>query len=288
MTADERPPTDEAEEQHAERAESARSANTERKFYGRRRGKTLRKGHADLLATRLEDLSLRGVTRRENPDRAPLDLDPVFGAGRDIWLEIGFGAGEHLVHQALSNPGVGLIGAEAFVNGVAALLARIEKVGADNIALHAGDARDLLDVIPTGRLARVFLLYPDPWPKTRHRRRRFIARENIDALARAMEPGASLRLATDIPDYVAHAVRVFRAHPAFGPPVEDPATCHTPWSDWTRTRYEAKALREGRTPHYLTFRRGAASGAMRHSEPDGRRPDGETGSDPDAQHPDSV
>ena len=286
MTGDEQPPTDEVEEKVSDRVDSARSGHRERKFYGRRHGKTLRKGHADLLATRLEALSLRGVMRSENPDRAPLDLDAVFGAGRDVWLEIGFGAGEHLVHQALSNPRVGLIGAEAFINGVAALLARIEKAGADNIALHAGDARDLLDVIPEGRLARVFLLYPDPWPKTRHRRRRFIAPENLDALARAMEEGASLRLATDIPDYVAHAVRVFTAHSAFGPPDEDPATCHTPWPDWTRTRYEAKALREGRTPHYLTFRRRATFAAARRPEPDGRRPDGETESHPEAQHPD--
>src|SRR5699024_8337354 len=123
-------------------------------------------------------------------------------AGRPVWLEIGFGSGEHLVHQAARNPDVGIIGAEPYINGVAALLGKIQRAGVTNLAVHPGDARDLMDVLPEASIARAFLLYPDPWPKRRHHRRRFVTPEHLGPLARAMAPGAVLRVATDIPDYV--------------------------------------------------------------------------------------
>ena len=226
-----------------------------RNFHGRRHGKTLRARQARLLEDLLPRLALPGVGWDENPDRAPLDPSRLFPGARDLWLEIGFGGGEHLAHQARANPDVGLIGAEPFVNGVAMLLATLDEDPAPNLRLHMGDARDLLDVLPAGSVGRVFVLYPDPWPKTRHVERRFIGPDNLTALARVMRPGAVLRLATDIDVYVAHALAAVRAHPAFATVAGGPEDRRRPWPDWPGTRYEAKALREGRRPTYLTFER---------------------------------
>jgi tRNA (guanine-N7-)-methyltransferase len=225
-----------------------------RTFYGRIRGKALRPNQRRLLEDLLPRLAVHGVARAGTPGRVPVDPAALFGPGRPVWLEIGFGGGEHLVHQAISHPEVGLIGCEPFVNGVAMALARIEAAGLGNLRLHAGDARDLLDLLPAACLARVFLLYPDPWPKTRHRERRFMNPENLVALARVMAPGAELRLATDIPDYVAHALAALAATGGFV--VQDgPDDWVWPWPGWPGTRYEAKALREGRVPQYLSILR---------------------------------
>lgn len=181
-----------------------------------------------------------------------VDLAALFGDARPVWLEIGFGGGEHLVHQAALHPGVGLIGAEPFVNGVAMALARIEAEGLENVRIHAADARDLLDQLPEGGIARVFLLYPDPWPKTRHWDRRFMNPDNLAALARVMAPGAELRLATDIAEYARHAVRA--AEIAGGFALQGgPRDWERPWPDWVTTRFEARARREGRGSQYLTF-----------------------------------
>jgi tRNA (guanine-N7-)-methyltransferase len=171
-----------------------------RNFYGRIRGKTLRASQKDYLAEDLGPLTLRGVTREDNPERRVLDLG--FAEGRPLWLEVGFGGGEHLVHMAAANPGVTIIGAEPFVNGIAMLLGKIRGAGVANLWLHPGDVRDLFDVLPDGCLAKVFLNYPDPWPKARHHRRRFVTPEYLGPLARVMAPGAEFRVATDIPDYV--------------------------------------------------------------------------------------
>lgn len=220
-----------------------------RNFYGRVHGKTLRASQKDYLAQDLEPLRLKGVTPAENPARQPLDLS--FTRGRPLWLEVGFGGGEHLVHMAALYPQAFLIGAEPFVNGIAMLLGKIRAAGVTNLALHPGDVRDLFDVLPPSSIARAFLNYPDPWPKRRHHRRRFVTQDHLVPLARVMQPGAAFRVATDIPDYVRQARLEV---PAAGfLPVSDGGT---PWEDWPSTRYEQKALREGRTPHYLTFRRG--------------------------------
>ena len=224
-----------------------------RNFYGRFKGKALRPYQERLLDEDLDALSPGPVGWDENPDRAPLDLGALFG-GRDVWLEIGFGGGEHLVHQALANPDVGFLGCEPYLNGVAMLLAKIRKAGVTNIRVHPGDARDLFDVLPEGFIARAFLLYPDPWPKKRHHRRRFVTQEHLAPLARALRPGAEFRVATDIPDYVRQALEeVPRA--GFDWQALGPEDWRRPWADWTSTRYEQKALREGRVPHYLTFLR---------------------------------
>ena len=181
-----------------------------------------------------------------------VDLAALFGDARPVWLEIGFGGGEHLVHQAALHPEVGLIGAEPFVNGVAMALARIEAVGLENVRIHAADARDLLDQLPEGGIARVFLLYPDPWPKTRHWDRRFMNPDNLAALARVMAPGAELRLATDIAEYARHAVRAAEIAGRFALQ-GGPRDWERPWADWVTTRFEARARREGRGSQYLTF-----------------------------------
>ncbi|MEM1315931.1 MAG: tRNA (guanine(46)-N(7))-methyltransferase TrmB [Pseudomonadota bacterium] len=226
-----------------------------RNFHGRRHGKKLRQGQADHLRDTLPRVCVPGVAWSENPERAPIDLDALFGGPREVWLEIGFGGGEHLLAQALANPDVGLIGAEPFVNGVAVHLAAMERAGAGNIRLHAGDARDLLEVLPEASVARAFVLYPDPWPKTRHHKRRFINPDNLDALARVLKPGAHLRVASDIPDYIRHALEAAHPRDDFAWTAERPADWRQAWPDWPGTRYEAKALREGRTPGYLTFQR---------------------------------
>ena len=147
----------------------------------------------------------------ENPGRTPLAPAAIFGDARPIWLEIGFGAGEHLAAQAAAHPEVGLVGCEPFVNGVAAALGKLGGLG--NVRIHPGDARDLVELLPDGALARVFLLYPDPWPKARHARRRFAGTENLAMLARVMAAGAELRIATDIADYAEHAREAVAATP---------------------------------------------------------------------------
>ena len=226
-----------------------------RNFYGRRHGKALRPGQQVHLDTTLEALRPKGVTWAENPERNPLDLTTLFDREGDLWLEIGFGSGEHLLHQARTYPNVNFIGCEPFINGVAALVPRIAEEGLENIRVHPGDARDLLDVLTPGSVARAFLLYPDPWPKARHHRRRFVNPEMMEPLARAMAKGAHLRVATDIEDYVRQTLEVTGQGGLFEWLAETPADWREPWPDWHRTRYEAKAVREGRTPHYLTFQR---------------------------------
>ena len=221
-----------------------------RNFYGRRHGKTLRQSQKGYLSEDLGDLRPRGITVHENPDRAPVDPRAIFGDDRPLWLEVGFGGGEHMVAMAARYPDIGIIGCEPFINGVAMLLGKIRAAGVTNVSVHPGDARDLMDVLPDASIARAFLNYPDPWPKARHHRRRFVTPEHLVPLHRVMAPGAEFRVATDIPDYMRQTLEeVPRA--GFALVAEGPEA----WDDWHSTRYEQKALREGRVPHYATFRR---------------------------------
>ncbi len=227
------------------------SERPHRNFYGRFKGKTLKQSQKAYLNEDLAALSPGLVGWDENPDRAPLDLQARFG-GRPVWLEVGFGGGEHLVHQAQQNPDIAIIGAEPYINGVAMLLGKIRQAGVTNLAVHPGDARDLMDVLPAGSIQRAFLLYPDPWPKKRHHRRRFVTQEHLEPLAKVLAPGAIFRVATDIPDYVRQTLEeVPKA--GFRWLAKRPKDWREPWDDWISTRYEQKALREGRVPHYLTF-----------------------------------
>jgi tRNA (guanine-N7-)-methyltransferase len=224
-----------------------------RNFYGRLKGKSLKKSQKTYIDEDLDALSPGAVDWDANPDRRPLDLDTLFG-GRKVWLEIGFGGGEHLVHQAGQNPDVGIIGCEPYINGVAMLLGKIRRAGVDSLAIHPGDVRDMFDVLPEASIDRAFLLYPDPWPKTRHHRRRFVTPEHLEPLARVLKPGAIFRVATDIEDYVRQTLEQVPQH-GFDWLAEGPEDWRAPWDDLISTRYEQKALREGRTPHYLTFRK---------------------------------
>lgn len=189
-----------------------------------------------------------------NPDQ-DTDLERLFPEARAIWLEIGFGAGEHVSAQAARNPDVGIIGCEHYLNGVASCLSQIEEQDLDNVRLHHGDARDLMDALPDASIDRIFLLYPDPWPKARHHKRRFINPDNLDAFSRIMQDGARLRVASDIPEYIEWTLDRLSERDDFtlhGDPSEG---FRLAWDDWPGTRYEAKALREGRVPAYLTFTR---------------------------------
>lgn len=220
-----------------------------RNFYGRIHGKTLRHSQKTYLAEDLDALSLKGISVEQNPGRVEFDARAIFG-DRPLWLEIGFGGGEHLVHMAARYSEVGLVGAEPFVNGIAMLLGKIRSAGVTNLAIHPGDVRDLFDVLPAASVAKAFLNYPDPWPKARHHRRRFVTPGYLAALQRVLQPGAEFRVATDIPDYVRQTLDEV---PLAG--FDLLAEGGEPWADWISTRYEQKALREGRVPHYLTFRR---------------------------------
>ncbi len=224
-----------------------------RNFYGRFKGKGMRDSQQRYLDEDLAALSPGAVDWDVNPERFPLDLAALF-PGKDVWLEIGFGGGEHLVHVASQNPDIGLIGCEPYINGVAMLLGKLRQAAVENVAIHPGDARDLFDVLPAGSLKKVFLNYPDPWPKKRHHRRRFVTPEHLVPLHQAMAPGAELRVATDIKDYVRQTLEEV-PRVGFEWTAEQARDWREPWDDWVSTRYEQKALREGRTPHYLTFRR---------------------------------
>ena len=224
-----------------------------RNFYGRRKGKHLKASQERYVEEDLAALSPGPVDWDVNPSRAHLDVDALFG-GRPLWLEIGFGGGEHLVHQAAQNPDVGIIGCEPYINGVAMLLGKIRKAGVDNLRVYPGDARDLFDVLPEASVSKAFLLYPDPWPKARHHRRRFVTPEHLEPLARVVRPGAEIRVATDIEDYVRQTLEEVPRH-GFAWQAERAEDWRRPWDDWISTRYEQKALREGRVPHYLTFQR---------------------------------
>jgi len=216
-------------------------------FFGRRKGKKLRAGQDELVQNLLP--AIRVVPGSDLPGQFPNSQ------ARETWLEIGFGGGEHLAAQARAHPEIGFIGCEPFVNGVAKLLADIDREGLSNIRIWDADATELIDLLPPRSIAGAYLLYPDPWPKRRHRKRRFVSDESLAALARIMPPGAQLRFATDIDDYAGWVLaRVLRSR-AFAWTAEHPDDWRQPWADWPGTRYEAKAGHEGRRPAYLTFER---------------------------------
>ena len=218
-----------------------------RRLYGRSRGKALRAGQERLIA---EALPLYSISSRA------LAAGEVFAAPpREIWLEIGFGAGEHLIEQARANPDVGVVGCEPFLNGVAAALAVLERERLVNVRLRRGDAQALVEAAPDGFFSRVFILYPDPWPKRRHHKRRIVVAGMIEALARVMRRGSELRFATDIDDYAGWTLKRFLASPHFRWAANRADDWRLPWPEWRSTRYEAKARKGGRGSVYLTFAR---------------------------------
>ncbi|MBO6634341.1 tRNA (guanosine(46)-N7)-methyltransferase TrmB [Parvibaculum sp.] len=232
---------------------SGERETSRRHVYGRTKGKALRPRQANLMETLYPGVSI-------SLGEGLLDPHALFGDVDEVWLEIGFGGGEHLAHQAVAHPRVGIMGCEPFLNGVAKLVSEIDVRGLSNVRILNDDARFLLERLPPAALSRVFILYPDPWPKKRHNKRRFINEETLGFLAAALKTGGELRFASDIPDYVAwtlaHIDRFNREHgKTFVWTAERAADWRTPYDGWPGTRYEAKAIREGRRPAYLTFRR---------------------------------
>jgi len=216
------------------------------RFYGRRHGRPLRQNARTLIDSLLPRIAIAPPQPGARLDPAALFPEPV----REVWLEIGFGGGEHLAAQAAAHRDVGMIGCEVFVNGIAALLAHVQRERLDNVRVFPDDARLLFPALPDACFARVFVLFPDPWPKKRHIARRFVGPENLPELARLMTDGAELRIATDEPVYQEWALEQMAASRDFADATTDR---HARPADWPPTRYEAKALREGRKPIYLRY-----------------------------------
>ena len=230
--------------------ERARRGDEDRAFYGRRIGKPLKPAQSKAIEAHL------GALRLPLDEPAPADLATLFEAPVErVRLEIGFGGGEHLRARAEASPATGFIGVEPFVNGMAKLMRAQQRAPLANLRVHDDDAAELLDWLPEASLDHVDLLYPDPWPKARHHKRRFVVPRNLDRLARALRPGASFHFASDWADYVNWTLAHTRAHPAFAWEAASAADWREPFEDWPGTRYEAKAIREGRVPAYLRFRR---------------------------------
>ena len=218
-------------------------------FFGRRKGHKLRPHQADLIDHLLPHLAVDIAS----PASSPAELfDPPAQAMR---LEIGFGGGEHLVAEAQKLPATGFIGCEPYVNGMAKILAQIEANNIGNIRLFAGDAADLLAWLPPQSLVRVDLIHPDPWPKRRHWKRRFVQDATVKELARVLRPGGEFRFVHDIDDYTAWTLAHLLRSPDFRWLAERADDWRRPWEGYTMTRYGRKAEREGRVANYLRFER---------------------------------
>ncbi|MBB3315294.1 MULTISPECIES: tRNA (guanosine(46)-N(7))-methyltransferase TrmB [unclassified Rhizobium] len=219
-------------------------------FFGRRKGKALREHQAErlntLLPTFLIDLSAA----------PPEPLNTLFPAPTQrLRLEIGFGGGEHLIHRAVEMPSTGFIGVEPFINSMQKLLTSVDKADARNVRVYNDDATQLLDWLPDASIDQIDLLYPDPWPKRKHWKRRFVSKTNLDRFHRVLKPGGLFCFASDIDTYVNWTLLKCRDHGGFDWLAQDAADWLTPYEGWPSTRYEAKARREGRSSAYLTFKR---------------------------------
>jgi tRNA (guanine-N7-)-methyltransferase len=226
------------------------AAHAHGSFFGRRKGHKLRIHQADLIAHLLPQLAL------DIGSPAPADLSELFDDGIEtIRLEIGFGGGEHLIAEAQAFPDIGFIGCEPYVNGMAKILTQIEAVNIRNIRLYAGDAAELVAWAPPQSMARIDLIHPDPWPKRRHWKRRFVQDATVAAMARILKPQGEFRFVSDIDDYCAWTLAHLLRSPDFFWTAERAADWHLPWAGYTVTRYGRKAEREGRKAAYLRFRR---------------------------------
>ncbi|SDT31011.1 tRNA (guanine(46)-N(7))-methyltransferase TrmB [Bradyrhizobium canariense] len=224
--------------------------HTHGSFFGRRKGHKLRLHQADLIEHLLPRLAL------DISGPSPADLAGLFDRGvDDVRLEIGFGGGEHLVAEALAFPNLGFIGCEPYVNGMAKILAQIETRNIGNIRLFAGDAAELLAWAPPHALARIDLIHPDPWPKRRHWKRRFVQDATVAAMARILRPHGEFRFVSDIAEYCAWTLAHLTRSADFIWTAERASDWRLPWADYTMTRYGHKAEREGRTAAYLRFRK---------------------------------
>ncbi len=224
---------------------------THNNFYGRRKGPTLSLRKKHLLENTLPKLKIN-VSECEKP----LNPRNLFSAYfKEVWLEIGFGKGEHVAWQALNNKNVGILGCEPFINGVAGLLSHIEEQNINNIKIYDDDARHLLKVLEPESIGRTFLLHPDPWPKNRHQGRRFVSQKNLEELARVMKDGAELRIGTDHMGYARWTISQMLNHPLFEWQAENSSDWKTPPDDWPTTRYNKKALDIGQDSIHFIFKR---------------------------------
>ncbi len=223
---------------------------TQRRIYGRRKGHRLRPGRRRLLAERLPELLL------QVPEHGEIDVGALFPDRRDrLWLEIGFGGGEHLIAQAKAHPEVGMIGCEPYIAGVARLLSLAEAEGVGNLRIVVDDARLLLRTLPDACLERIFVLFPDPWPKTRHHKRRIVNPQTAAEFARLLRDGGELRLATDDMGYARAMLLALLPRPELRWQAHRPGDWRERPDDWPATRYEQKARAAGRRCVYLRFRR---------------------------------
>jgi tRNA (guanine-N7-)-methyltransferase len=220
-----------------------------RQLYGRAKGKALRPAQSQRLAELLPQIQIDLGRLKEGP------VALFSSRPRRVVLEIGFGGGEHLASMAKAEPESGFLGVEPFLNGVAKLLGQIEANGLDNLRLLRGDGRDVLAHLPDASLDAVYLLYPDPWPKRRQRKRRIVDPAFVAELARVIRPGGEFRFASDIDDYVGWTLARILPNRDFCWLAAEADDWRLPWAGWHRTRYEEKAIREGRVPSYLRFRR---------------------------------
>ena len=231
-----------SEEQHPSRRSEA--------FFGRRKAKNLSIPQQTLLDELLPKLKFDVESPRLENLAEAFPHKP-----EKIVLESGFGGGEHLIHQALTNPSIGYIGVEPFVNSMAKALTSIEEHNIQNIRLYEEDATELLDWLPEDCIDRIDLLYPDPWPKKKHWKRRFVSQKNLTRFARVLKPDGIFHFASDIDTYINWTLNHCDEHPNFSWHAQTAQDWHTPYKNWTRTRYEAKAIREERTPCYLRFKK---------------------------------
>lgn len=219
-------------------------------FFGRRKGHRLRDHQADLMTTLLPDLTL------DISQPAPSDLRQLYDADTEaVRLEIGFGGGEHLVAEAMAHPHIGFIGCEPYINGMAKILVQIEAQGIRNIRLVAGDAAEVLAWAPPQSLRRIDLIHPDPWPKKRHWKRRFVQDATLARMAEVLVPAGEFRFVCDIDSYVEWTLVHMQRAPGFSWTAERADDWRLPWPNYTMTRYGRKATREGRKAAYLVFRR---------------------------------
>lgn len=225
--------------------------DTDQRWYGRRFGKPLRVARKRLIEELLPKLRLD-----PQPAQIPADLKTLFpNPVREVWLEIGFGGGEHLASQAENNPDIGFIGCEPFVNGVASLLKHVEERKLTNVRVYDDDVRHLLGLMADQCLERIFILFPDPWPKTRHHRRRIVKTETITEYARLLKDGGELRFASDHQGYVTWALWHLLQNKKLRWTASGPDDWRLPPADWVATRYEQKAKAKGDAPAYLRFER---------------------------------
>ncbi len=223
-----------------------------RKIYGRRQGHKLSPRQEGLMESILPRVKI-DVDLEEHTQTS---LEAIFDKEQvdTCWLEVGFGGAEHLAHQARDNPDVSMIGCEPFINGIVKLLTYVEEEKLDNVRFF-DDGRDLIKVLPDASVDRIFLLYPDPWPKRKHNKRRFVSHENLTEFSRILKPNGFFHFASDIPDYVSWTLMHLYHHKEFKWLAKQADDWGVPPKDWVQTRYEAKAYREGRTPCYLNFQK---------------------------------